>query len=226
MRILAGLLIAAAALATSACGAEEGPDPAPDLFREYVWSTDVDEDRLPSAGSADDRVAHIAAYYSIDDLRSLVFSTFKCDYGADDQTSGQLFDTRCETPDRVRSAVANVDDGSENDISARVLVVKHEDGSLELLTLYLASGKVFDTSGEPYEGLDDFRENNGLLDAGDLVLAPRDLTALSGGGELVVVYGHTPTYGWVWWSLGGVVIVVGLFVVFVVRARRRAQPLP
>jgi hypothetical protein len=36
-----------------------------------------------------------------------------------------------------------------------------------------------------------------------------------GGGELVVVYGHTPTYGWV--------VVVGLLTVYVVRARRRAR---
>lgn len=36
-----------------------------------------------------------------------------------------------------------------------------------------------------------------------------------------MVYGHTPTYGWVWWLLGGIV-VVGLFAAFVVRAQRRA----
>ncbi len=69
------------------------------------------------------------------------------------------------------------------------MLVKHPDGSLELLTLFVANGKLIDATGRTYAGLDDFRANNDLLSSDDVILAPRNITAVPGEGEIVTVWG-------------------------------------
>ncbi|MPZ81217.1 MAG: hypothetical protein GEV28_12795 [Actinophytocola sp.] len=109
--------------------------------------------------------------------------------------------------------------------------MKHEDGSLELITLYVAhradkSAELIDATGATYAGgLDDFRENNDLLGSDDLILAPREITAVPGEGAIVTVSGHTAAT-WYWWLIGvvAVVLVLGTGLVAVRRVRSRAAP--
>jgi hypothetical protein len=129
------------------------------------------------------------------------------------------FTTECQVPTAT--------DAESGELLQRFVLVKHEDGSLELLRLTLArkpggSTVLYDAQGGRYPGgLPDFRENNDLLDRAEQVLVPKPLTATDGQFQLVVVTGQAGGSTWVWWLAGGLgaVIVVGLATLLLLRAR-------
>ncbi|GAA3565020.1 hypothetical protein [Kribbella ginsengisoli] len=163
------LALAALAFTATGCATSDAPDPAPNLLGEYLKSTSVKNDRFPSTGgSSEDRVANFAAYYSADQLQSRLLLAFPCSNDGQDRRSGGFFDTSC-TPSMAAEKTADDLGGTLN---ARVLVVRHKDKSLELLTLYLAGNQAIDDTGQTYADLKEFRSKNGLLTSSDLILAP------------------------------------------------------
>jgi hypothetical protein len=219
MRLVWGALLA---VVLAGCAAPTAPEPEPNLFGEYLRSTDVVNDRFPGGGTAEDRMAGLAAYYSADQLLSRLLSAFECGEG---MTGGGSFDTSCDlTPavlDGIRAA-----GGDADDVHGRVLLVKHADGRLELVTVFVVNDRMIDSNGGTYADLEDFQQNNKVLTADDLMYVPRDITSTSGGSELVTLYGHTRTI-WLPWVFGGlgVVLVAGLVLVVVrFRVNRVVEP--
>jgi hypothetical protein len=203
------------------CGSEDEATPSSEenLFREYVESTDVENDRYPTASghSSEDRLATFAAYADPQTLQGLLLSAFLCEGESDvDLPSGSLLtadnDVACEFGHEVRASAEEIA-GADPAIFGRSVLVKHGDDSLELVTVYVVersdgTAALIDSNGETYTGgLRDFRENNDLLDPGDLILVPRDITAVPGEGEIVTVSGHTAT-GLPPWLIGGVGVIV------------------
>jgi hypothetical protein len=111
----------------------------------------------------------------------------------------------------------------------RSLLVKHADGSLELLILHvIPAEKVTDSTGDSYRDLDDFRAHNDLLDDGDVLFTLTDLTSSAGTGEIVTVTGHTPSiWRWVLPAAGALLLI--LTIIHIIRRaahRRRWDPAP
>lgn len=202
MGFRAGVLVLMTAFALSGCAAG-APDPEPDLLGEYARSTDVENDRYVTSGASEDRLAFFASMFPADQLASHLFLTFQCG----ESVAGGAFDTSCDFGDPVRAAVRAAG-GDEDDVTARVILVKRADGTLELLTVYVADGVLVDGNGDIHGDLDDFVADNDLLSHDDVIMAPRDITAVPGEGEIVTLYGAAPT--WQWWVLGGIVVVVVL----------------
>lgn len=195
-----------------------------DLFLEYARSTDVKNDRFPTDdASSGDRLANFAAHGSPEQVRNLLFRAFDCELAG-----GDFPISRCELGVPVRKAAE--DFGGKP--HGRTIVVRHADGSIELVTLYvLVDGDrtaLVDPDGQTYAGLEDFRANNDLLDSDDQVLTLREITSVPGEGEFVVVTGHTePT--WQWWLLGaaGGLVLLAAAGLLTRRVRRRpAAPAP
>ncbi|MBB4909500.1 hypothetical protein [Actinophytocola algeriensis] len=201
MGIRAGALALLTAFMISGCAAR-APDPEPNLFAEYTRSTNVEHDRYATGGSSGDRRAFFASRYRAEELASRLFLTFECG----ESLEGDPFDTSCDLDDAVREAVREAG-GDEDAPTARVIIVKHADESLALLTLYVADGTLIDSTGETHDGLDDFVDDNDLLSHDDVIMAPRDITAVPGEGRLVTIYGHAPPT-WQWWALGGIAVVM------------------
>jgi hypothetical protein len=226
--VLAAVILSIA-LTTSACGSPESPDPAPNLFGDYARSTTVVNDRFAgTGGSSEDRMANFAAYYTPEQLQARLLSAFPCDTSAPDESGrgGDFFDTHCDLTGTVLDGVRRVG-GSDDKVAGRVVLVKREHGSLELLTLFVAAGRLVDANGKNYDGLSDFREHNDLLSSDDVMLAPRNLTAVPGEGEVVTVYGHTRST-WHLWALGGIVVVLlgAALLVALRRATTRSRRAP
>ncbi|QFU89816.1 hypothetical protein YIM_23195 [Amycolatopsis sp. YIM 10] len=210
-RLLATILVAIG-LGVSACGSADAPDPKPNLLKEYWESAAVKNDRLPGYGEApEDRQANLAASYSPEQLLSRLLSVFPCsERTSTEPLAANGFDTSCALNSRIRRAVQEAGGDTER-VSGRVALVKRSNNDLELMTLFIANGKVIDANGETHSGLDEFRENNDLLEPDDVILVPRDLTKTDGQNELVTVYGHTPWAGWPWlYGGGGVLVLLGV----------------
>ncbi|MGC4939731.1 hypothetical protein [Kribbella sp. DT2] len=79
-------------LAAAGCAGGEAPDPAPDVFGEYTRSGSVVDDRFPSAGSGDDRVANFAAMGTPEQIQSRLLAAFPC---SDSSSEASGFDTSC-----------------------------------------------------------------------------------------------------------------------------------
>lgn len=186
--IRTGSAVLMALLLLTACGPAGPPDPKLNLFGEYLRSPDVKNDRFTGGGTSEDRMANFAAYYTPEELKSRLLSAFPCTAGPDTSRGADHFDTSCDLNDKVRAAVQSTG-ANASTIHGRVVLAKHPDGSLELLTLFVANGKLIDATGRTYTGLDDFRANNELLSSDDVILAPRNITALPGEGEIVTVWG-------------------------------------
>jgi hypothetical protein len=106
----------------------------------------------------------------------------------------------------------------------RLVLVKHSDGALEMVPLYVAQKSkddavLIDAQGQTYQDLTDFRENNDVLTAEDLVLAPENITSVPGEGRIATVYGQTGGTNWLPWLLGAGGAVVALVVALVIRRR-------
>lgn len=216
------VLLTALGLVVSACGSGDTPDITPNrLIVEYWGSPAVKNDRLPGYGEApEDRKANLAAYFSPDQLVTRLLSVFPCTDGAlGTPRAANGFDSHCASNSAVRQAVRGAG-GDPERMSARVALVKHPDGGLELMTLYVANGKVIDANAETYGSLDEFRAGNDLLTSDDVVLVPRDITQVGGQSELVTVYGHTPWAGWPWLFGGGGVLVLLVLLLAGRRIRR------
>jgi hypothetical protein len=184
-------LVVLAALTVPACGSSESETPSPtELFQEYIESTDVKNDPFGNGGSPEDRKANLAAHGSPQQI-----------------LNGLLAEVPCDTVEEEECPSAG------SGTNQRHVLVKHEDGSLELMPLYVTrrSGKaavLTDSKGETYTGgLEDFRQHNDLLSTDDLILTPRAITSTS-GSRLAVVSGHTDTSRP--WLIGGAAAVVAV----------------
>jgi hypothetical protein len=223
------VLAAAVAAMVSGCGSGEPSVSPNELFGEYVRSTDVKNDRLPSTGgSSEDRMANFAAYYSVEQLRAVLLQTFEC---GSSEARNPAPSNRCELNAAVRKAAVDFA-GAEVTPLGRSILVKHEDGSLELITLYVAQrsgdeARLIDRTGRTYTDLEDFRANNDVLTDDDTMMTLRDITSVPGEGEVVAVTGHTAST-WQWWLLGGIggFAVPGIGIAAVVRRLRVARGAP
>ncbi|MEV6907383.1 hypothetical protein [Amycolatopsis sp. NPDC051071] len=210
------------ALAASACSTVEEPVPKPNLLSEYVRSTDVENDRFPSGGgSGEDRMANLASRYSIDQLKSRLLTPFPCtgpDSGGFPRTT--LFRTGCDITLPVTSELRRLG-ASTDKVIGRAILVKHSDGKLELITLFLSPDRVIDRKGVSYGSLDEFVQGNDILDPDDVIYAPRDITGDPGEGDVAILYGSV---GVVWqpWVFGGLglVLLAGLLIIVLRRSRR------
>ena len=218
------LVVALLAALTSVAGCGSGePSASPgELFGEYLRATNVRNDRFPSSGgSSEDRLANFASMGTPDQLAGSLLRTYECGEGS---TS-----SRCELNGTVSRAATDFAGAGAKPLG-RSLVVKHGDGKLELVTVYVVrradgQARLIDRNGETYTGLDDFRSGNEVLDHEDTVLTPRNITSIPGEGELVVVSGHTAPV-WPWWLAGGLTILAVAGVGRVVVSRRRAARHP
>ncbi|MFI5553247.1 hypothetical protein [Streptomyces sp. NPDC051738] len=218
-------------LLLASCGSPE-PETSPEkLFREYTRSTDVKNDMFPSdVGSSEDRIANFASKGTAEELLGTLLSATPCDLESDAGTDYDYeSNTGCPPNGSVRAAAQDFA-GSEGELFRRSVLVQREDGSLELITLYVAqkpdkseSAVLIDSNGETYTGgLEDFRENNDLLSTDDVILTPRALTSVPGEGGIVTVFGHAPP-SWRLWFIGGVVTVLVLGLWLTLSKRRRTR---
>ncbi|SMD05135.1 hypothetical protein [Kibdelosporangium aridum] len=213
--------MAVVALVASACGSEPSVS-ADDLFGEYLQSTSVKNDRFPTRGSsAEARRIALASRYTVDELQGELLRTFECDEVLD---SWPL--NKCELNNAVTAAARDFG-GVYTLLLGRSVLVKYENGSLELMTLYVMQAPgtrvgIVDRTGRTYSDLEDFRATNELLTSDDTMLTLRDITSVPGKGEIVAVTGHTsPT--WPWWLLGGIVVLAVVGAGFVVVQRRSTK---
>ncbi len=219
--VAAGLI-----LATSACSTSEEPVPKPNLLGEYVRSTDVENDRFPGGGgSGEDRMANLASRYSIDQLKSRLLTPFPCTEPGSNSGSPRatLFKTGCDLTPAVTAELRRAG-ASTDKVVARAVLVKHGDGKLELITLFLAPDRVIDREGASYRSLDEFVENNDILESDDVIYAPRDITGDPGEGDVATLYGRTGVL-WQPWVLGGLgfLLLAAAVVVVLRRFRRPAE---
>jgi hypothetical protein len=217
---LARLVLAlSATLAVSACGPPDPLPPTTVLFDEYLRSTSVKNDRFADTGTSEARMLYLRANYRLEDVDDVLLGTFAC---GDGEPPNPLPSDKCDLNDDVRGAVRAF---GGDELYGRSLLVKHERGSLELITLYVvrAPGKseAVDRTGRGYADLADFRAHNDLLTPDDVVLTSADLTGVPGGPS-VVVTGHTPPT-WPWWLVGWSVALVSVLSAVVVLLRRRAK---
>jgi hypothetical protein len=205
-RIFAAIaVVASTALALlTVCGGSSPPETSvDDVFQEYAESTDVRNDPLDIFRTAEERVAQFA-----------------------DRGQQQVLNLLL-APEACGSSECPADADYQ-----RFLLVRHEDESLEVMTLYVmdrprGTDVLVDSTGESYTGgLDDFRKHNDLLDSDDLILAPSGITAMY-ETEIVVVSGHTPSAFDAWrpWLIGAsasasAVGLGGLATLFLLRRRR------
>lgn len=213
-RGVAGLAL----LLVSGCGSAEPSMSPGDLFMEYARSTDVRNDRFPSFGGSGDRLANFAAHGTPDQIRARLFQAFDCE-----AAGGNFPVSRCDLTVPVKKSAESFGGKPHG----RSIVVRHDDGSLELVTLYVVvdgdRAVLVDPEGQTYTDLEDFRANNDLLDSDDTILTLRDVTSVPGEGEIVAVTGHTPPT-WQWWLVGGGAVVVAAGLVTWLVRRRPAAP--
>ncbi|MGH3877206.1 MAG: LPXTG cell wall anchor domain-containing protein [Actinophytocola sp.] len=208
-----GMFVAVvAALSLSGCAspAEEPPEDV-DLFREYARSGDVENDPFGGTGSGEDRLANFASQGTPEQILTQLLAATEC--AAD-----------CDAAGATRAAAKDFG----GTLYERLVLVKHPDGALEMLPLYVAQKSdddavLIDAQGQTYQDLTDFRENNDVLTAEDLVLAPENITSVPGEGRIATVYGQTGT-NWLPWLLGGGgVLLLAVALLVVVRRRNRGE---
>jgi hypothetical protein len=200
--VLAAIVLA---FLLSACGSSDEPPKDVDLFYEYARSGDVVNDPYPG-GSGEDRVANFASMGPPEAIQGSLLAAREC--AAD-----------CHAAGATRAAAKDFG----GTLYERLILVKHDDGRLELVPLYVAhksktDALLIDAKGQTYRDLDDFRDNNEVLTADDLMMVPEKITAVPGEGRIVTVYGRTSTNP-VPWFLGGGAVVVLLVGALAVRRR-------
>lgn len=220
----------AALTSLAGCGSAEPSVTAGELFGEYARATDVGNDRFPSSGgSSEDRLANFASMGTPDQLAGSLLRTYECGAGS---TSGRGPSNPCRLNGSVSRAATDFAGAGAKPLG-RSLLVKHDDGKLELLTVYVVqrtdgAARLIDGNGDSYTGLADFRSGNDVLDHDDTVLTLRNITSVPGEGELVVVSGHTPPV-WPYWLAGGLTVLavagIGIGIVRRRRAARHPDPL-
>ena len=220
------LVMVVAVLLTAGCGRAEPSITSGQMLREYAGATaPVKNDRFTSGGSGEDRLANFAAYYSRDQLAAALFAAYECDDSSAGAPNAASPSNPCQLSGDVTEAAQEFT-GSDDRPNARSILVKHADGSLELITVYIArrgeDALLIDANGDTYTDLEDFRSGNDLLSNDDTILTLRDVTSVPGSGEFAVRTGHTPAV-WPWVASGaaGAVLVV-LITLAVIRRRRAA----
>ena len=218
-------VVLAAVTSVAGCTSAEPSVSAGELFKEYAQATDVRNDRFPStSGSSEDRLANFASMGTPDQVAGALLRTYDCSEG---HSSSRTPSNPCELSGSVSQAATDFA-GAEAKPLGRSLLVKHDDGKLELLTVYVVQradgeARLIDQNGETYTGLQDFRSHNDVLDHDDTMLTLRNITSVPGEGELVVVSGHTAPV-WPWWLAGGfAALAAAAAVIVVVRLRRAAR---
>ncbi|TQS46208.1 hypothetical protein [Cryptosporangium phraense] len=218
-RILLVVMLAVVA-SIGGCGTGEPSLSPGDLFGEYARTTDVRHDRFPDGGgSSADRLANFASMGTPDQVAGALMRTFDCG------------DDSCEPSGSVDRAAADFA-GADSPILGRSLLVKHRDGSLELVTVYVVqkpdgSARLIDGNGGTYTDLEDFRSHNDVLEHDDTVLTLRNVTSVPGEGALVVVSGHTARV-WPWWLAGALaaLVIAGAVILTIRRYRAARHPDP
>ncbi|TMQ96171.1 hypothetical protein ETD83_21625 [Actinomadura soli] len=198
--------VCALALPLAGCAT---PPTTRDMFGEYLRSTDVVGDEFQSANTQA-RVATFASMGSPEELIGRLMAPRPC------SASGCVRPWREGGSGKPPAALdaANAISGPKGKVYERKILVKRDDDKLELIALYLVhkadGAKVLvDSKKELHTGgLDGFRENNDVLGSDDFMLVTRDITAVSGKSEIVVVSGHTPPSRKPWLIGGGVVLVL------------------
>jgi hypothetical protein len=211
--MLRGMFVAVvAALSLSGCASQpEEPPEDVDLFREYARSGDVENDPFGGTGSGEDRLANFASQGTPAQIMTQLLAATECA-------------AECDAGGATRAAAKEFG-GS---LYQRLVLVKHPDGAMEMVPLYVAQRSkddavLIDARGQTYQDLTDFRENNDVLAAEDLVLAPEKITSVPGEGRIATVYGQTGGTNWLPWLLGGAGALVLLVVALVVRRRLAAR---
>ncbi|TDB85561.1 hypothetical protein E1264_20725 [Actinomadura sp. KC216] len=211
--------VCALALPLAACAT---PPTTRDMFGEYLRSTDVIGDEFQSANSQA-RVAAFATMGSPEELIGRLMAPRPC------QASG------CVRPWEQGGGsnkpapgldAANALAGPNGRFYERKVLVKRDDDKLELISLYLvhkADGTklLVDSKKESHTGgLDGFRKTNDVLGSDDFMLVTRDITAVSGKSEIVVVSGHVAPSRKPW-LIGGAVVLVAVIALWVIMRRVR-----
>lgn len=216
MRIALIATAAIAAFVTAACGTDEPPNVA----GEYIESNDVKNDVYPTAETPEDRMAHLASMGSAEEIIASLFYPAPCVNADLDEC----------TPSSEAYAAIQDFSGPEPEYFMRFILVRSEDETLELMPTYVARNSggdmvLIDIEGERYESLDDFRQNNDLLESEDWILTASDITDVEGGIDVVTVSGRT-TPAWMPWVIGsGAAIVLASAVTIAVRLRsHRMRP--
>lgn len=213
-----GRLAIVALLVAALGGCGSSPPTVGSMVREYATSGDVEGDIYE--GSGGDRMANLASMGAPQAVMASLMAARLC---------GRVLSDACDVGQDV-TAAAEEYAGADGTIYTRRVLVKHDDGRLELMELYVVKkpggGKALvDGSGETYTGgLDDFRGHNDVLGTDDYILAPSEITSIPIDGKMVAVSGHTwPTRGQliVTIVIGVVVLLAAVLVVTRVVARRR-----
>lgn len=212
-------LTALALLAVAGCGSSQPATPAPQqLFQSYINSAHVKNDEFGGASNNADRIANIASEFTPDQLTSYLFGAYQCD---------EVPTTRFGCPPAAAvTATAHRFGGT---LAERDVLVKHQNGQLEIAALYVATkgraGELIDATGRSYPGgLADFRANNTVLGPTDLMLFGSPIDHVDGRFQLQVATGHTPpSHAWAYILLAVLIVLAAIMAVvpIVIRRRRR-----
>ncbi|TDD30409.1 hypothetical protein E1287_29260 [Actinomadura sp. KC06] len=213
--------MSALALPLAACAT---PPTTREMFGEYVRSTDVVGDEFQSANSQA-RVANFASMGSPEELIGRLMAPRPCD------ASGCVRPWREGGSSKPPAGLdaARALSGPNGKVYERKILVKRDDDKLELISLYLvhkADGTklLVDSKKEQHTGgLNGFRENNDVLGSDDFMLVTRDITAVSGKSEIVVVSGHTSPSRKPWFIGGGIFLLAVAALWVIVRRVRKAR---
>jgi starvation-inducible outer membrane lipoprotein len=216
------ILTAMALLALAGCGSSPSATPGPQqMFQSYINSTNVKNDEFGGVSDNADRIANIASQFSRDQLTSYLFGAYQCD---------EVPSTRFGCPpDAAVTATAHRFGGS---LAERDVLVKHQDGQLEIAALYVATkgraSELIDATGRSYPGgLADFRAHNTVLGPADLMLFGSPIDHADGRFRLQVATGHTPpSHAWAYLLLGVLIVLAAVLVVVPIVIRRRRRPTP
>lgn len=225
--------VAVAAIGLLLCACSSPPKPTPgEMVYEYEHNTHVKNDSILSKKSVRDRLTDIADLGGPDKaVWPWLLGAWNC---GDPETVSAWGRT---VPRAVADkAVQTTDYGDQ--LYKRQVLVKHADGRMELLDLYVtqrpASPNVpgdldvpwqpllIDTTGATYTSLADFQAKNDLLERDDLMLTQRDITSVPAKGEVVVVPGSTapPVLQWI---IGVAAVVAALWAATTLWRRRRIR---
>jgi hypothetical protein len=181
-------------IAASCGSAEEDP---PDLFAEYAESADVVNDPFPTDSCCQDRQAQLAAIGGPDAILSSLLGYQRC---------GREEPPFCDLKPSQRQAARDFA-GDDAVIYEGGILVKDDEGTLEVMTLYVAENDegdrvLIDWLGRTYDGgLSDFQANNEYLHDEDWILTVEEPTELSDDSQIVTVPGKT-TATWIRWAFG------------------------
>jgi hypothetical protein len=217
------ILIVLFGFIAAGCGsADEDP---PDLFAEYAESADVVNDPFPTDSCCQDRQAQLAAIGGPETILSTLLSHHRC---------GREEPPFCDLKPSQRQAASDFA-GDDAAIYVRGILVKDDDGTLEVMTLYVAENDegdrvLIDWLGQTYDGgLSDFQANNGYLNDDDWILTVEEPTEWSDDSQIITVPGKT-TATWIRWAIGiGIAAAAAAVAVAVVvrirhvRSVRRAE---